>query len=360
MDLSIILVHYHTPALVVEAVAALRRDLATTDLEAEILLVDNGSEPEDRPALHALGLKWIDPGGNTGYAGGVNRGVAAARAPHLVVMNPDVLVRPGCLAALHGVVAGGTAAAGPRFFWDRGERLLLPLAEARTRRWEWLAARAAGSARRGDRALTAWRRHARAAWEAREPYPTHDLSGALLAFRRDAFDRIGPFDEGYRLYFEETDWLHRLRRAGLSALYLPAARAVHLFNRSAGSEPKSAAWFADSQARFRRRAYGPLFARLLEAVERRVPAPAGGAVHPIPPDAAEVALEGLEAPCWVEVSPSPLGFPAAAEWVEKGARWRLPEELVPQVRGYWLRWEASSRAFASSRSTPSTSPQRSR
>ncbi len=92
MDLSIVLVHYHTPALVAEAVAALRQDLEISGLTAQMILVDNGSAPEDRPALQALGLTWIDPGGNTGYAGGVNRGVAAAEAPFVVVMNPDVLV----------------------------------------------------------------------------------------------------------------------------------------------------------------------------------------------------------------------------------------------------------------------------
>jgi hypothetical protein len=342
MDLSIVLVHYHTPALVVEAVAALRQDLETSGLAAQILLVDNGSQPEDRPALQALELEWIDPGGNTGYAGGVNRGMAAAKAPFVVAMNPDVLVRPGCLAALRDALASGAAAAGPRFSWDRGERLLLPPAEPRTRRWEWLAARAPYSEHHARRARKTWRHHAHRAWRATEPFVTHDLSGALLALRQDAFEQIGPFDEGYPLYFEETDWLHRLRRANLPAFHVPAARAVHLYNRSAGAEPQSAAWFAESRRRFRRRHYGRLFTRLVEATEKRAPTPTAVGAQAIPIDLGidqAVALEGLAAPGWVEVSPSPFGFPAAAEWVDEEAeRWRLPQELVGQVGGYWLRW----------------------
>ena len=342
MDLSIVLVHYHTPALVVEAVAALRQDLEISGLTAQLLLVDNGSQPGDRPALKALELEWIDPGGNTGYAGGVNRGVAAAEAPFVVVMNPDVLVRPGCLAALREALAGGAAAAGPCFSWDRGERLLLPPAEPRTRRWEWLAARAPYSARHAARTLDRWRLHAHRAWQAEGPFATHDLSGALLALRQDAFEQIGPFDEGYPLYFEETDWLHRLRRSGLAALHVPAARAVHLYNRSASAEPQSAIWFAESRRRFRRRHYGRLFNRLVETIEQRAPTPTAIDAQAIPVDLGldqEVVLEGLAAPCWVEISPSPLGFPAAAEWLEEGAQhWRLPQELVGQVGGYWLRW----------------------
>jgi GT2 family glycosyltransferase len=344
MDLSIVLVHYHTPALVVQAVGALRADLSRSNLTAQMILVDNGSRPEDRRRLQELGLEWIDPGGNTGYAGGVNRGVAAAKAPFVVVLNPDVLVRPGCLKALLAALDSGAAAAGPRFFWDRDERFLLPPTEPRARRWELTAALAPYTRNRARAARATWRRHARHAWLAEEAFETHELSGALLALRRDAFEQIGPFDEGYPLYFEETDWLLRLQSAGLPALHIPNARANHLDTRSAAAEPQSAAWFAQSQARFRRRHYGGLFARLVEAIERRAPIPKMG---PKPFGAVQVGPGGavdlppINAPAWVEISPSPLGFPAAAERITERTRSvegrRLPPELVEQVRGYWLR-----------------------
>ncbi len=330
MRLAIVLVHYHTPELVAEAVAALRADLAAAGREAEWVLVDNGSDEAGRALFDTLRITRLDPGRNAGYAGGVNLGVAATRGEIVFLMNPDVLVLPGCAAALLAEIERGAAIAGPRFFWDRGRRLLLPPAEVRTRRAEVAALLARRGGRWAVRARRAWRCHARRHWEAERPLASHALSGSLLAVRRSAWERVGPFDEGYPLYFEETDWLLRARRCGLPARYVPAAEAVHLYGRSAAREPRSQAWFEESARRFRRRHYGGWFAPLLERLDRG----AGAELTPEPAPAAGIApgfhwtALGGEPPLWVEVSPNPTGFPAAAEILRSPAgSWTLPEEV---------------------------------
>ena len=45
--------------------------------------------------------------------------------------------------------------------------------------------------------------------------------------RTAALRATGLFDEGFFLYFEETDLMRRLRRAGWSIWHEPAARVVH-------------------------------------------------------------------------------------------------------------------------------------
>ncbi|MCB1035764.1 MAG: glycosyltransferase family 2 protein [Acidobacteria bacterium] len=329
-DLSIVIVHYRTPELVGLCVEALRRDLGDAGLEAELILVDNGSESEDLATFEALGLQRIDPGANVGYAGGVNRGIEAASTDRLVVMNPDVLVLPGCVPELLAVLEGGFSAAGPRLYWDEGRRLLLPPNEPRRRLWELRASLAQLTDAWADRARHAWRRHALRHWTTREPLPSFELSGALLAFRRDAWDRVGSFDEAYPLYFEETDWLHRLRRAGGKAAYVPAAEGVHLYDQSARLEPRAAAWFAQSRSRFLRRHYGALFARLLEALERTAGSGQGRSRTPQAPapQAEPPELSLPRSACWVEVSPRPAGFPAAAERLGEGqVTWQLPRSV---------------------------------
>ncbi|MES1242293.1 MAG: glycosyltransferase family 2 protein [Acidobacteriota bacterium] len=317
MRLAVILVHYHTPRLAVEAVAALQADL--TGLEAEWILVDNGSDADGRVLLESLPVRLIDPGANLGYAGGVNLGVASSTAEALIVMNPDVLVFPGCVPALLERLRAGAAVAGPEFWWDRGRRLLLPPAEERSRSAELLAVLSETLARRR------WRRHARKHWEARGALTSWSLSGSLLAIRRDAWDQVGPFDEGYRLFFEETDWLLRARRLGLRSEYVPAAEAVHLYNQSAAQEPRSQGWFEESARRFRRLQYGAPFAAVLETLSRprrALDLPRASALD-LPPNAA-----------WVEVSPNSSGFPAAAERLVPGTRaWRLPEEIAARMPG---------------------------
>jgi N-acetylglucosaminyl-diphospho-decaprenol L-rhamnosyltransferase len=353
-SLAVVLVHYHTPRLAAAAVAALAGDLAsggeaTAGLEVEWLLVDNGSDAAGRELLASLPVRLLEPRRNLGYAGGVNLGVASSRADLILLMNPDVLVLPGCAGRLLDCLRAGAAAAGPRFFWDSGRRLLLPPGEARSRGGELLACLAA--VRDGAwsaRARRSSRRHCRRHWQATAPLPSHALSGSLLAVTRAAWRRVGGFDEGFRLYFEETDWLLRLRRAGLPARFVPAAEAVHLVGRSAALEPRAEHWFEESARRFRRRHYGAWFDRGLALVARaaskRPPAAPGDGGLPALP-VAGLDLDGYPRPLWVEVSPNPGGFPAAAERIGGGAedaperRWTLPAEVAERLAAgtWWVR-----------------------
>jgi N-acetylglucosaminyl-diphospho-decaprenol L-rhamnosyltransferase len=319
--IAVVLVHYYTPDLVVRAVAALQRDLSGP---VEWVVVDNGNDERGRRILAELPVRIIDPGGNLGYAGGVNAGMAATRAEVALVMNPDVEVVPGCVAALSAQLKGRqVGVAGPRFYWDESCRFLLPPGEIRSRRAEWTAARG------GERARRAWRRHARRHWEAGEAISSHALSGSLLAIRRDAWDDVGPFDEGFRLYFEETDWLLRARQRGWDARFVPTARAVHFYNQSAGREAEARNWFEESARRFRRKHYGRWFAWSLESFARTTTAASAQKVEECGLD-----LTPFHFPLWVELSPRREGFPAAGEWLASPvSRWQIPGEVHRRWQG---------------------------
>lgn len=333
--LAVLLVHYHTPALAAAAVEALWRDVQATGLDpttdVEWLLVDNGSDEAGRALLESLPVRRIDPGRNLGYAGGINLGMARSSAELILQLNPDVLVLPGCVAALLAALEAGAAVAGPQSFWDLGRRMLLPPTEPRSRRDELSTLLAGRGPRVAERVRRSWRRHARRHWQASEPFPSWTLSGSLLMLRRQAWEQAGPFDEGYRLYFEETDWLLRVRRQGLPAWYVPAAEAVHLHGQSTESEPRSRQWFVESARRFREVWYGVWFADLLEALDRRLPR------WPDPRERAPAVLDlsGFPFPLWIEVSPNPTGFPAAAERLEAPppGGWSLPAEVAARIAG---------------------------
>jgi GT2 family glycosyltransferase len=327
-------------------------------------VVDTGRAAAGRELLASLPARLVEPGENLGFAAGVNRGAETVDGEVLVAANPDVEPLPGCLAALAAALGRGAAAAGPRLWWDRQRRLRLPPADRHDGTSELLARLAAPGGAWARRARRRWRRHARRHWLAGEPLASFALSGALLAIDRGAWRRLGPFDEGYRLYFEETDWLARARRAGLAAVYEPRAEAVHLYNRSAAGEPLAAGWFAASARRFARRHHPAWRVALLTAAERWAggrpprwppalpPGPpvldlgslvaasgAGAATEPGERRAAgdgralaTVAPGGEDQELWVEVSPNPSGLPAAGERLPPGAvseesRWRFPDEV---------------------------------
>lgn len=328
-SLAAILVHYHSSDLLARSVEALRQDLESEGLEAELVVIDNGSTEAERDEISSLPVRVLETSGNPGYAAALNLGIGHTDAQVLFLMNPDVQVLPGCLAALSGALDAGAAVAGPKFYWDRQRRFLLPPTEKRTRRSALLTALAGHGPRFAALARRRWRAHARRHWQARRPLPTTALSGAMLAVRRDAVDLVGSFDEGYRLYFEENEWLMRLRAKGLVSVMVPSAHAVHLYNQSAAREPAAQRWFAESRLRYEADHYGARFTTWLHALERHAKATAEVAVESGPPRIGSPDSDhGARQERWVEISPSPHGFPAAVTRLSPAAReWTFPESV---------------------------------
>ena len=338
-----VLVHFHTPRLLVRAIEAAVADLDACGMSAEWIVVDNGSDQRGRAILDGLGVKILDPGRNVGYAGGINRGVEATTAPLLCLMNPDVEVFPGCMEALASALEAGAAVAGPRLFLDSDGRLEVPPTERRTRRHELLRVLASRGPRWAKVARRAWRRHARHYWRATAPLETTALTGALLLVRRDAWNHTGPFDERYPLYFEETDWLLRLRRRRLSPVLVPQARGWHRHDASGAHDREQAArWAAESFRRFARRHYGPLFYRTLKLLSAGATGPTD-AVDPDPePPSVDLRHHPASAtrPLWIELSRGSLGFPAAAERLLEtptSGVWTLPSEVWDGLAPGWYR-----------------------
>lgn len=329
--IGIVCVHFHAAELAARALSAVRATASA--LETRAVVVDNGSTAEERRILETCGARVVSSGGNKGYAAGVNLGaeILGPSVDVLVFMNPDVLVLPGCLQALVSEIETGAAVAGPRFFWDRPGGYQLPPTERVGRGEELLRILAERSDRCSPRARGAWRRHAQRHWSSGDALASHDLSGALMAIDQRAWQRVGPFDEGYRLYFEETDWLVRCARQGGEGRFVGRAHAVHLYAQSTPAEPRSRAWFAESQERFRRRHYGSWFCGLLKVLSQgppRPPVPGRSAVERLP-------ILNRESPVpadarWLEVSPSPLGFPAAALDLARAAGEPRPQRLVSE------------------------------
>ena len=54
------------------------------------------------------------------------------------------------------------------------------------------------------------------------------LMGACMLVRRAAVDEVGPLDERFFLFSEETDWCYRFRQAGWRVVFYPGAEAVHV------------------------------------------------------------------------------------------------------------------------------------
>lgn len=217
--------HWRDEMRLAELTAAWPRD----DPRFELVVVDNSGSaplptPAAAPAPQAAGspaVRLLRPGRNLGFAGGVNAGVAASRAPLLLLLNPDAVPEPGALEGLLEGFAAHPEAAGlaprlagadgaPQFAWQLRR---LPSA------WGCL------------RQTLPWPGAGGEAGAAAEPAPgtpVEQPAAAALALRREALLAAGGLDERFHpAWFEDVDLARRLRQVGAPLLYWPAARFRH-------------------------------------------------------------------------------------------------------------------------------------
>ena len=199
------------------SVAAL---LASTGVDVEVVLVDNGCTTDAVARLAALpGVVLVEPGRNLGFAGGCNAGAAAASGEVLALVNSDALAAPGALAALAGALDEGVgiATGSIRLADDPG------LLNTAGNPLHYLGLVWAGHFRSPPR-------------PAREEVPL--ASGAGCGLRKDLWDELGGFADEYFAYHEDAELSWRCRRRGLSVVHVPDAVVVHRyeFSRTAAKQ----------------------------------------------------------------------------------------------------------------------------
>ncbi|MEP6993346.1 MAG: glycosyltransferase family 2 protein [Acidobacteriota bacterium] len=270
---SVIVVNHRSAVEAGECVRSLRDAFQAEGMRGEIVLVDCDSGADEVRALEALPADTrVFLPENRGYSGGVNAGLQRARSARLLLANADVVFLPGALPALLSEIEDASVgAAAPLCVWDAEGRLRMPADSATGFFGELAGLRAGRSPGRDGRRFARFAMRTLRLWE--EGGDAGHLVGAVIAARRDVFDRVGPFDERFLFEYEETEWEDRVRRAGLRLRFTPRARVRHLFARSASRNPDTQRRRTASRRLYRQMRYGRLGRAILERAGNR-PAPA--------------------------------------------------------------------------------------
>jgi hypothetical protein len=201
--------------------------LASLDYpESEVVVIDNASSDGSVAAIHQAypNIKVIETGQNLGYAEGNNVGLRYALetgADYILLLNNDTTVAADFLFRLIEAteadpeigVAGPTIyyfdhpnviwSAGGAIDWQRGQTAMLELDETDVGQF--------GST----------------------PRQVDFVSGCALLIKRSVVERVGLLDARFFMYYEETEWCHRLRRAGYQILHVPQAKIWHKISSTA-------------------------------------------------------------------------------------------------------------------------------
>jgi GT2 family glycosyltransferase len=224
--LAVVIVTYNSADVLPGLLDTLEEGLAGAG-PSRVMVVDNDSA-DDSVAIarrHPFRPEVIETGHNGGYAAGINVAAAAAGADaDLLILNPDIRLRPGVARALRSRLAHpALGAVAPRVSHDDGT-LALSIRREPSLMTVWSESLLGGrlSTRLGIGEIVAdpgiYARGGKVDW----------ATGAALMISAAARRRIGDWDESFFLYSEEVDYLRRIRKGGMDVEYVPEAQVMHI------------------------------------------------------------------------------------------------------------------------------------
>jgi GT2 family glycosyltransferase len=229
MDVTIAIISYNTEALLLACLHSIRRTCG--DVTYEVVVVDNASVDGSVEAVRRTypDVIVIQNPVNGGYAKACNRAAEASRARHVLFLNSDTIMKDGTvrsmMTALDLEPGLGAVSCLQR---NKDEALLrscfpFPSIREHLCHTVWLppcVRRVFGSPCELD-----FLRSQDVDW----------ANGACLMVRTDVFKGIGAFDEGFFMYFEDTDLCRRLRNAGYRIRHLAEGEIIHVIGGSSST-----------------------------------------------------------------------------------------------------------------------------
>ena len=238
MTASVLIVGYRAYAELERCLTSLRAH----EPEAHVVVLDHDADERLGRALAERfpQVTYLPKPQNHGFAAGVNSGVAHAGSGPLLLLNPDCELTGPVLGPLSSVLAShprvgivGGLVIEPTGATQASARRFPDATTAVAGRTGWLSTIAPGNplTRRNltsrppeGIALVDW------------------VTGAFMFVRRETFEQVGGFDEGFFLYWEDADFCRRAANAGWTTAYAPTPAVVHSTAQSSRFAPARSLW----------------------------------------------------------------------------------------------------------------------
>jgi hypothetical protein len=223
---STIVVSYNVRSQLLETLGAF---CSTYGPEAEVIVVDNASSDGSADAVEAgfPHAKLIRLDQNVGFGSANNAALDKCTGDLVFLLNPDVLVKAGCVTTLADFLAATprAGAVGPRLErpdgrLDLAARRAFPSPISAFYRLAGLSRLFSNSPR--------FNRYNLGDVPSDSVHEIDAGTAACLMVRRKAIDQVGFFDPQFFMYGEDLDLCYRLRQGGWKIYYQPAAMAVHI------------------------------------------------------------------------------------------------------------------------------------
>lgn len=224
--ISIIIVNYKTPQLLLDVLATIY--YPAMDIDFEVIVVDNASGDNSRQLTAARfpDVRWIQLDYNAGFARANNAGIREANGDAVLLLNSDTLVEdraiercfltfmtsPYAACGVQLLNPDRTPQISGNYFMKGSLNNLLPLPYI-GHVLTWL-----GNTVKVKKPNVP---------DAQTEIEVDWINGAFLMVKKSAIDQAGLLDEDFFLYAEEAEWCSRLRKAGKLCIY-GQYKVIHL------------------------------------------------------------------------------------------------------------------------------------
>ena len=221
------------------------KDLSKIDtkgIDVETILMDNGSTDGTEEALSNykmsnMSFKFIQTGSNLGFAGGNNPGMKDAikrGADYLILMNNDLILSKDIVTKLVSIAKKDKSIGllSPKMYFAKGYEFH----KDRYKKSElgnvfWYA----GGIIDRDNVYSSHRgvdEVDKGQYEKEED--TDIANGACVLVSKELIKKIGYMNASFFLYWEDSDYSERARKAGFRVVYTPKTKLWHMISASTG------------------------------------------------------------------------------------------------------------------------------
>ncbi|HZR63530.1 MAG TPA: glycosyltransferase family 2 protein [Terriglobales bacterium] len=225
MDISIVIVGWNARHYLELCLQSLED--APSRRTVEILVVDNASSDGTAEMIAARfpHVKLIRSAENLGFSKGNNLAIRQCRGRYIALVNPDVIVLPGCLDALADYLDQNPKVG------NVGPRVLNPdlTLQSSCRQFPtlWNNFCSATGLSSKFKSVPFFAGEHMFFFPHDRTRTVNVLVGCFSMIRREAFDAVGLLDEDLFMYGDDVDWCRRCWKAGWEVVFFPGAQAIH-------------------------------------------------------------------------------------------------------------------------------------
>jgi hypothetical protein len=233
MDLSIITVPWNVKDLVRKNLKNIFKN--TSNLKFEVIAVDNDSRDGTTEMIKTEfpEVKSIFNDYNAGFAKANNQGIKIAQGRYVLLLNPDMRVKPGTLETMVKWMDEHPEAgvAGCKLIKEDGE--VVP----HVRRYPSIFDQAMIILKVPHICSKVLDHYLWRDFDYDKEQEVDSIRGSFFMIRREVLDKLGGLDERYFLWFEEVDFCKQVREAGYKVMYTPVTECFDYVGKSFAQVP---------------------------------------------------------------------------------------------------------------------------